>query len=211
MANFTDTASPGSSSNLYYCGATSDNSQGIWCCQSSTSSYNGFCCNDSTALFNMEPYNGDVVGDYWWNPIYSSSHLGSSASTAAPISTTKSAGSTNTTESVLSQSPSTSPKQSASSNLSTAVGAGVGVPLGILAVGVIVFLFWRERRTARKREEERRAEMEKKYSTQANEPLNSGSERNMDERAVQHPQQYSAGPNPLRQELDGPPLRELHG
>lgn len=35
---------------------------------------------------------------------------------------------------------------SSSSNIGAAVGAGIGVPLGILAVGILGFLFYRERR-----------------------------------------------------------------
>lgn len=35
---------------------------------------------------------------------------------------------------------------SSSSNLGAAIGAGVGVPMGILALGILGFLFWRERR-----------------------------------------------------------------
>jgi hypothetical protein len=34
---------------------------------------------------------------------------------------------------------------SSNSNLGTAVGAGVGVPLGFGAIGLLTFLFWRER------------------------------------------------------------------
>lgn len=35
---------------------------------------------------------------------------------------------------------------SSRSNIGTAVGAGVGVPLGLAAIGFLTFLFWRERR-----------------------------------------------------------------
>lgn len=35
---------------------------------------------------------------------------------------------------------------SAQSNLGLAIGAGVGVPLGVIGFGALLFLFWRERR-----------------------------------------------------------------
>lgn len=38
---------------------------------------------------------------------------------------------------------------SISSSLGPAIGAGIGVPLGILAIGVVSFLFWREGKNRR--------------------------------------------------------------
>jgi hypothetical protein len=37
-------------------------------------------------------------------------------------------------------------RTSSSLNLGTTIGAAVGVPLGVLAIGLIGFLFWRERK-----------------------------------------------------------------
>ena len=55
------------------------------------------------------------------------------ATTTATVTFTSAAGATAVTCS------------SSNSDLGTAVGAGVGVPLGALAIGLLAFLFWRER------------------------------------------------------------------
>jgi hypothetical protein len=50
------------------------------------------------------------------------------------------------TEAPNSSTSSAAASTSSSSNIGAAVGAGVGVPLGILALGILGFLFYRERR-----------------------------------------------------------------
>ncbi|KAE8446728.1 hypothetical protein EG329_011633 [Mollisiaceae sp. DMI_Dod_QoI] len=50
------------------------------------------------------------------------------------------------TAGLASQTGSSNSTGSSSSNLGTAIGAGLGVPLGILALGILGFLFYRERR-----------------------------------------------------------------
>ncbi|KUJ14984.1 uncharacterized protein LY89DRAFT_671378 [Mollisia scopiformis] len=64
-----------------------------------------------------------------------------SINASAPVTVTVTA-----TAGLASQTGSSNGSSSSSSNIGTAVGAGVGVPLGILAVGILGFLFYRERR-----------------------------------------------------------------
>jgi hypothetical protein len=58
---------------------------------------------------------------------------------------------------------------SSNSNLGTAVGAGVGVPLGVMAIGLLVFLFWSERN--RKAKQSNMAESLNATAVDRSEPL----------------------------------------
>jgi hypothetical protein len=62
---------------------------------------------------------------------------------------TPTSGSTSTTSPTSSPTTSALTSPSSDSTLSTAIGAGVGVPLGALALGVLVYLFTVERRKRR--------------------------------------------------------------
>lgn len=87
-----------------------------------------------------------------------------------------------------------------------AVGAGVGVPLGVLAIGVLVWLFIRERRKAGKLQEQWQqqwqAEMERRtteHNAQNNKPYQAtGANAGWHELA-----------NPHSHELGGSERREL--
>lgn len=65
---------------------------------------------------------------------------------STPMTITVTATATGSLASQTESRNSTSASSSSSSNIGTAVGAGVGVPLGVLAVGILGFLFYRERR-----------------------------------------------------------------
>ncbi|TVY71443.1 hypothetical protein LSUE1_G005217 [Lachnellula suecica] len=65
----------------------------------------------------------------------------------ATVTVTATAGSSSSTGSSAESSTSTA-AASSSSNLGPAIGAGVGVPLGVLALGLLGFLFWRARKNS---------------------------------------------------------------
>lgn len=65
----------------------------------------------------------------------------SQANTTAPSSAAA-------TASASTSSSSSSPQNSSSANLGLAIGVGVGVPLGILALGLLAFLIWKETKKA---------------------------------------------------------------
>jgi hypothetical protein len=125
-------------SNLIFCGSGTGGA--FWCCDPG----DGFCCDQQGAQF----IENNIWGTQWYYPDSSSS-----AAASASCPTTSSANSATGTKTTSEAAPhSTSPAQgsSTSSTLPTAIGAGVGVPLGLLAIGVIAFLFWRVRRKNRR-------------------------------------------------------------
>lgn len=66
--------------------------------------------------------------------------------TSQSTSSTKPANPTHASSGTSPHSPSASSPKHTSSGLATAVGCGVGVPLGVLTIAIITFLVWRERR-----------------------------------------------------------------
>lgn len=52
------------------------------------------------------------------------------------------------------------PASTSSKNLGPALGAGIGVPLGLLAFGIVGFLFWRERKIGKMHAEDRQRVIE---------------------------------------------------
>ena len=128
---YTDTLLPAATntySNLIYCGV-SGNGSANWCCDGESGA---LCCNIQGAQFAAD----SIWGTYWYHVDAPSSSQATSTSSAAPTGVNNN-GSPHSTPTPLE-----TPK---SSRLALAIGAGVGVPLGVLAVGVVAFLFWRER------------------------------------------------------------------
>lgn len=87
--------------------------------------------------------------------VSSSSHAtGQATSQATVVATVTATAITTTTVGAASQTDAASSgtvhQTSSSSNLGAAIGAGVGVPLGLLSAGLLGFLFWRERRHSRR-------------------------------------------------------------
>ena len=124
-------------SNLIYCGQSSDGADAYWCC--SDDSEASFCCDEKKLQFVAN----DAWGTYWW-------HIGAVSSTLPKIiTTTTTATATVGTGAGASAGNGQSAQHSHSSHhLETTLRAGLGVPLGLslLAIGILAFLLWRERR-----------------------------------------------------------------
>jgi hypothetical protein len=68
---------------------------------------------------------------------------------SATVTVTATAESSAQTNSNGSKSASVSQADSRPSNIGPAIGLGIGLPLGILVIGILTFLFWRERKHSR--------------------------------------------------------------
>ncbi|TGO59345.1 hypothetical protein BCON_0045g00060 [Botryotinia convoluta] len=131
------------------------------CCDTGAYGVGSFaCCDNDTDIFNISPVAkllAQVPLDYTSS---SSSSTSSASSTSATSSVTTSSVSTTTTsslstaatsESAASQT-STAPlptATSSSSNHAVAIGAGIAIPCGILAIAALGWLLWRKRRTSK--------------------------------------------------------------
>jgi hypothetical protein len=129
-------------SNLLYCGANADGHL-QWCCDNQEG-IGTSCCNDT----NPEYAINNFVGTYWFRPDGGQS-LGESSSSASSDAPTNTKGPAAT--SIISDAPTST---SVPSNLSTTIGASIGVPLSVLAIGSLVFLFWRQGRKTSKSQRE---------------------------------------------------------
>lgn len=125
-------------SNILFCGHTTEG-VALWCCDNEGG--DGPCCDDDNPEYIPEGF----WGTYWFSPGTSESPSTSTPS-SAPTSTTQHESVSSTGSPASSSSTPTNTSQPATSKLPVAIGTGVGVPLGVLAVGLIGFLVWRERR-----------------------------------------------------------------
>lgn len=191
-------------SNLIYCGADS-NGDPSWCCSG------GWCCDEEDALFTPEP---QMFGTIWFhaeNTSVSSTSIRSAGqpSTVMSTSTGVSTGQrTSSSSNPTSLSP--TPAGSSQSSLPLAVGAGVGVPLGVLALGIIGFLVWRERRTRGElqRQWKQQWQIEQQKRNGAQDTLGIGKDGHRPEDSQPSPTNVS---NVRWHELPGPQPHELDG
>ncbi|KAB8304172.1 hypothetical protein EYC80_003591 [Monilinia laxa] len=145
----------GSTAGIRFCnGAITSTTE--YCCDTGANGVGSFaCCDNDSDIFNISPV-ATVLAQVPLNYVSSSTSSSSTttststssssiSSVTASTSTTKSASNTIMTPPALETS--TTPLTSASpSSHSAAIGAGVGVPCGILALGLLGFIFWRRRR-----------------------------------------------------------------
>ena len=115
-----------------------------WCGNESKTT----ACRDGIDAYFLNYTKGSILG---FPPITSSSSVGTKLASDI-VTTTFSAKPTSNPTSVLVSSPSktsTDPSlptqtQGHSASLPTAIGVGVGVPLGIASLGFLGFLFWKQ-------------------------------------------------------------------
>lgn len=124
---------------LFPCGLGGQFS-GKYCCDSP----NRNCCTIATFDYGTTGSAFKPGMDKLFQELASFSANSSGAVTTTVTITATGSQATNAPNSSISSSASSS--AASSSIIGTAVGAGVGVPLGILAVGILGFLFYRERR-----------------------------------------------------------------
>ncbi|KAF7958391.1 hypothetical protein EAE96_001940 [Botrytis aclada] len=136
-----------------------------YCCDAGGHGVGSFaCCNNDTNIFNISPVAkllGQVPLDYTSSSSSSSSStssISSSSSTAtstASTTTTSSSTTAATSEAAASQtstaplSTATATSTSYSSNHAVAIGAGIAIPCGILAIAALGWLLWRKRRASK--------------------------------------------------------------
>ncbi|KAF7911362.1 uncharacterized protein EAF01_002869 [Botrytis porri] len=137
-----------------------------YCCDTGANGVGSFaCCDNDSDIFNISPVAkllAQVPLDYTFSSSSSSPSTSSASSTSATSSATTSSISTTTTsssstvatsESAASQT-STAPLPSAtssssSSNHAVAIGAGIAIPCGILAIAALGWFLWRKRRASK--------------------------------------------------------------
>ncbi|KAF7859425.1 uncharacterized protein EAF02_010873 [Botrytis sinoallii] len=138
-----------------------------YCCDTGANGVGSFaCCHDDSDIFNISPVAkllAQVPLDYTSSSSSSTSSISSttsasstsvtsSAATSSVSTTTTSSSSTAaTSESAVSQT-STAPlptTTASSSNHAVAIGAGIAIPCGILAIAGLGWLLWRKRRASK--------------------------------------------------------------
>ena len=129
-------------SNIWICPPTNHGASDWWCGNSTEATP---CQNASNSVGRFETYTGGIV--LGLPPITSSSAPTPPATTNAQATPAPSL-LTASPHPVASNKPSQSPtvSQSRGENYSTAIGVGIGVPLGVAVIGCLAFLLWREQR-----------------------------------------------------------------
>ncbi|KAK6613570.1 hypothetical protein QC760_11106 [Botrytis cinerea] len=134
-----------------------------YCCDTGAYGVGSFaCCDNDTDIFNISPVAkllAQVPLDYTSSSSSSSSSTSSASSassaTTSSVSTTTTSSSTTaaTSDSAASQTSTasvpSSTSSSSSSNHSVAIGAGIAIPCGILAIAALGWLLWRKRRASK--------------------------------------------------------------
>ncbi|KAF8855419.1 hypothetical protein BDZ45DRAFT_503667 [Acephala macrosclerotiorum] len=108
-----------------------------YCCNSPTRN----CCTIATFAYGTTGIAFKTGMDQMLLELASLSSSGN-----VTVTVTATGGAATRTEASSNSANSAETSSSSSSNLGAAIGAGVGVPMGILSLGILGFLFWRERR-----------------------------------------------------------------
>ncbi|ESZ91050.1 hypothetical protein SBOR_8569 [Sclerotinia borealis F-4128] len=134
----------GSTAGIRFCnGAITSTTE--YCCDPGGNGVGSFaCCKNDTNIFNISPV-ATVLAQVPLN--YVSSSTSSTSTSSASTSTTTSASNTITTSSASETSTTIlSSPTSTSTPHTAAIGVGVGIPCGILALGLLGYFFWRRKR-----------------------------------------------------------------
>lgn len=148
---------------VYHCPYVNGSATGLWCCgaQEGSPEANAGCCN--TTLFDPMDSGGfqhffvpeaEEASTTSTSTVVATLSLSTTLTSAtASGSTTSSLSASSGTPTNLSNAQSAAKKTSSTSNHDGAIGAGIGVPLGVLLLASLGALFLRERRRRLRAEE----------------------------------------------------------
>lgn len=152
---------------LWPCGGPGGNSFDF-CCNSP----NRNCCELATFPFGTSGFAFKLGMDTLLSEL---ANFSASASNIVTVTATAPASVVETSSSTSAVSLKTSSSSPSSSNLGPAIGLGIGLPLGLLAIGILSFLFWRERKHSRAKNETRMKIIEMdpgRYAQETQKPSN---------------------------------------
>ncbi|TVY48411.1 hypothetical protein LOCC1_G001546 [Lachnellula occidentalis] len=122
----------------------------IWSCADPGSAPDKFCCGFGTASCCNSSFTLGTTGVAFKPGLDAYVQSISAAAVSSAMATAMASTSIGTTASPAAQATASQSVEAnctgTSGDLGTKIGVGVGVPLGVLAVGVLSFLFWRESR-----------------------------------------------------------------
>lgn len=152
---------------MHNCGGAGDGDENSWCCagvEGTTGQGQDCCSTNATTTLGPYPYSTITVissatrsststsSSVQTSSFSSLSPAGASSSSSGPSSSSPRPSSDSSTSPFTSTSPSTTPGPTAqpTDNHSVALGAGIGVPLGVLLLVILGLLIYRDRRTRKR-------------------------------------------------------------